>query len=203
MVTISAGVYNARVGWSVSGSLLPICDDSIDISYYDDISNETVTTEGILIDIENDSLVIIYGGDEVYCDGWQAESASSINVLSDASVDEDFANVFNTIYVAESSGDSSGDSSGNSTSAVEITYKGETISLFAGETATLHIKDHKLTEDLVVKANAVTSPLPNEVATEAEMNALLTTAEVGSVYKYIGTTGTYENGALYVVEESE
>ena len=38
--------------------------------------------------------------------------------------------------------------------AVEITYKGETISLEAGDVATLHIKDHKLTEDLVIKANA-------------------------------------------------
>ena len=47
------------------------------------------------------------------------------------------------------------------------------------------------------------SPLPIEVATEAEMTALLESAEVGSVYKYTGTTGTYENGVLYVVEESE
>lgn len=47
------------------------------------------------------------------------------------------------------------------------------------------------------------SPLPIEISTEAEMTALLKTAEVGSVYKYTGTTGTYENGALYVVEESE
>lgn len=44
------------------------------------------------------------------------------------------------------------------------------------------------------------SPLPIEVSTEVEMNALLSTAEVGSIYKYTGTTGTYENGALYVVE---
>lgn len=48
------------------------------------------------------------------------------------------------------------------------------------------------------------SELPTEVSTEAEMTALLETAEVGSVYKYTGeTTDTYENGALYVVEESE
>lgn len=41
-----------------------------------------------------------------------------------------------------------------------------------------------------------------EVSTEAEMNALLETAEVGSIYKYTGeTTDTYENGAWYVVEE--
>lgn len=45
------------------------------------------------------------------------------------------------------------------------------------------------------------SPLPLEVSTEAEMTALLTSGEVGGVYKYTGTTGTYENGALYVLEE--
>ena len=44
------------------------------------------------------------------------------------------------------------------------------------------------------------SPLPIEIASETEMNALLDAAEVGSVYKYMGTTGTYENGALYIVE---
>lgn len=47
------------------------------------------------------------------------------------------------------------------------------------------------------------NPIPTEIATEAEMTALLETAEVGSVYKYTGESGTYENGALYVVEESE
>jgi hypothetical protein len=44
------------------------------------------------------------------------------------------------------------------------------------------------------------SPLPIKISNETEMNALLSTADVGSIYKYIGTTGTYENGALYVVE---
>lgn len=45
---------------------------------------------------------------------------------------------------------------------------------------------------------------PAEVSTEAEMNAVLTADNVGKVYKYIGTTtDTYENGAYYVIEESE
>ena len=39
-----------------------------------------------------------------------------------------------------------------------------------------------------------------EISTEAEMTALLETAEIGSVYKYVGESGTYENGALYIVE---
>lgn len=48
------------------------------------------------------------------------------------------------------------------------------------------------------------SPLPIEIANETKMNLLLETAEVGSIYKYTGeTTDKYENGALYVVEESE
>lgn len=46
---------------------------------------------------------------------------------------------------------------------------------------------------------------PVEVATEAEMSALLTNAteaDVGKIYKYTGTTGTYENGALYQIATS-
>lgn len=52
-----------------------------------------------------------------------------------------------------------------------------------------------------VKVNVSDSPLPIEIATADEMTALLETAEVGSVYKYMGeTTDAYENGALYIVE---
>lgn len=41
-----------------------------------------------------------------------------------------------------------------------------------------------------------------EKSTETEMNALLETAEVGTVFKYVGeTTDDFENGALYIVEE--
>ena len=54
--------------------------------------------------------------------------------------------------------------------------------------------------EVVVNVEATDSPLPTEVSTEAEMTALLTSGEVGGVYKYTGTTGTYENGALYVLE---
>lgn len=46
----------------------------------------------------------------------------------------------------------------------------------------------------------VNSAIPIEVSTEAEMTVLLESGEVGGVYKYTGTTGTYENGALYVLE---
>lgn len=49
------------------------------------------------------------------------------------------------------------------------------------------------------------SPLPTEIATEEEMTALLDTADVGSVYKYADDaeeSGTYESGALYLVENA-
>lgn len=88
--------------------------------------------------------------------------------------------------------------------AVSIKYKGKTIATAKnGQTVELDTKDHKFTESLFVKSYGGGSPLPPEISTEEEMTALLKTAEVGSVYKYTGTTGTYENGALYLVKESE
>ncbi len=50
-------------------------------------------------------------------------------------------------------------------------------------------------------ASAIKIPLPQKVATESGMTSLLETAEVGSVYMYVGESGTYENGAIYIVEE--
>lgn len=48
------------------------------------------------------------------------------------------------------------------------------------------------------------SAVPIEVASEAEMNALLETGEPGGVYKYTGaTTDTYENGELYVLGDAD
>lgn len=86
---------------------------------------------------------------------------------------------------------------------VEVKYNNAVIaSLEAGQTATLQCIGKKMLGNVVVTApEAVDNPLPIEITTEAEMNALLETAEVGSIYKYTGTTGAYENGALYVIEE--
>jgi hypothetical protein len=45
------------------------------------------------------------------------------------------------------------------------------------------------------------SGVPITIEAEAEMTSVLETAEIGSVYKYIGeSTDTYESGGLYIVE---
>lgn len=89
---------------------------------------------------------------------------------------------------------------------IEVKYNDAVIaSLEAGQSATLQCNGKKMVGDVVVTApKPVDNPLPIEIATADEMTALLSTAEVGAIYKYTGeTTDTYENGALYVVEESE
>lgn len=98
-----------------------------------------------------------------------------------------------TLYIVE----------GEKEPKVTITYNENVIaSLGAGQTATLQCNGKKMASDIIVTAPEVTdSPSPIEISTETEMTALLETAEVGAIYKYTGTTGTYENGALYVVEE--
>lgn len=61
---------------------------------------------------------------------------------------------------------------------------------------------HDVTDKASVTVAVEDKATPIEVSTEAEMTALLTSGEVGGVYKYTGeTTDTYENGALYVLEE--
>lgn len=86
---------------------------------------------------------------------------------------------------------------------VEIKYNNSTIATVeGGQTATLACNDKEMEGDIeIIASQAVNSPLPIEVATEAEMTALLEAPVVGGIYKYTGPTGAYENGALYVVEE--
>ena len=89
---------------------------------------------------------------------------------------------------------------------VVVTYNESTIAeLEPGQTAKLSCKNTQMESDLtvVVPQDAEDSPLPVEVLTEAEMDELLVTSDVGSVFKYVGTGSVYENGALYVVEEEE
>jgi hypothetical protein len=86
--------------------------------------------------------------------------------------------------------------------SAQIRYKGKVVTTFNKGTVTLHTDGDRLDGDVdfVVTAGGGDSPLPIEVTSETQMDALLDTAEVGSVYKYMGTTGIYENGALYIVE---
>ena len=42
---------------------------------------------------------------------------------------------------------------------------------------------------------------PIEVETESEMDILLTSENVGTVYKYVGVNGKYINGELYIIME--
>ena len=62
---------------------------------------------------------------------------------------------------------------------------------------------HNASGELIVGTNEdiSDSPLPIEISNETEMKALLTTADMGAVYKYVGdTTDTFEHGGLYIVE---
>lgn len=44
-----------------------------------------------------------------------------------------------------------------------------------------------------------TNGLPIKVSTQSEIDALA----IGTIFKYTGESGTYENGALYIVEAGE
>jgi len=41
-----------------------------------------------------------------------------------------------------------------------------------------------------------------EVSTDSGMSDVLTAENVGKAYKFTGTTGTYTNGDIYIVEAS-
>ena len=55
-------------------------------------------------------------------------------------------------------------------------------------------------QDFEAKITSLKLSVPIEISTDAEMEAVLTSDNVGKVYKFTGTTGTYTNGDLYVVE---
>lgn len=46
----------------------------------------------------------------------------------------------------------------------------------------------------------VPQAVPIDVSTDSGMTAVLTSANVGKAYRFTGTTGTYKNGDIYVVE---
>ena len=91
---------------------------------------------------------------------------------------------------------------------LEISYSvSEKVALPAGRNILAYTEDENFTPSNIKKGVSIfgltgTSSTPAEISTEAEMTALLTSGEIGGVYKYTGPTGTYENGALYVLENA-
>lgn len=69
------------------------------------------------------------------------------------------------------------------------------VSLESGITA--HSADGSMITGTLIKA------VPIDIDNDTDMNAVLVAANVGKCYRFTGTTGTYTNGDLYVVEESE
>lgn len=151
-------------------------------------SNQTVTETGVTL---SNGEVYTYEGNNKFL-GVATEPNKS---TPDYAIGSTF-NYSSPIYIVEEEKEPK----------VTITYNGNIIaSLEGGNIATLQCAGKKMIDDIIVTTPEIEdSPLPIEVATEEEMNALLGTAEIGDIYKYTGeTTDTYENGALYVVEELE
>ncbi|MDY4524383.1 MAG: hypothetical protein SPE03_05040 [Treponema sp.] len=55
-------------------------------------------------------------------------------------------------------------------------------------------------QDFEARITALKLSVPIEISTDAGMEAVLTSDNVGKVYKFTGTSDTYTNGDLYVVE---
>ena len=55
-------------------------------------------------------------------------------------------------------------------------------------------------QDFEAKITSLKLSVPIEISTDAEMEAVLTSDNVGKVYKFTGTSDTYTNGDLYIVE---
>ena len=85
----------------------------------------------------------------------------------------------------------------------------------AGESATLVTKEitengtYNATDDNADGYSSVVVNVPSlkgnpiEVATDEEMTNALTEANLGKVYKFTGTSSTYETDAIYIVSEVE
>lgn len=75
-------------------------------------------------------------------------------------------------------------------------------------TGTVYIKgDSNLTADNIKSGTSIfgvtgsyQDSTPIEISTDAGMEAVLTSSNVGKVYKFTGTSDTYTNGDLYIVE---
>ena len=75
-------------------------------------------------------------------------------------------------------------------------------------TSTVYVKgDSNLTADNIKSGTSIFGVMgsyvdstPIEISTDAGMEAVLTSDNVGKVYKFTGTSDTYTNGDLYIVE---
>ena len=75
-------------------------------------------------------------------------------------------------------------------------------------TGTVYVKgDSNLTADNIKSGTSIfgvtgsyVDSTPIEISTDAGMEAVLISSNVGKVYKFTGTSSTYTNGDLYVVE---
>lgn len=75
-------------------------------------------------------------------------------------------------------------------------------------TGTVYVKgDSNLTADNIKSGTSIfgvtgsyVDSTPIEISTDAGMEAVLTSDNVGKVYKFTGTSDTYTNGDLYIVE---
>lgn len=176
MATIKAGTYrfndNVDITNAFSMSInfrTPVINTSIFGETYID-----VTSLSIEYSSSDGSNLLFYTGN-LYSNGELYTSMTrrvysneyKWNDLAEASKSYGFPEGYGQIIIIDTEQDIDDDTSAawfidstnynevNPTPAVEISYKGEKIELSAGDVATLHIKDHKLTEDLVIKANAV------------------------------------------------
>ena len=148
-----------------------------------------------------DGMAVLPSDFNVYWDGWQTdiwgEGIKTVTIPYEQEVSDEFHEAFtaNTEYIGEAD-----------TADAIIFYGGKTVTtLNGGEYVTIHTKGQKMEDDLrveVARASGGDSDKPPEIATEAEMTALLDTAEIGAVFKYTGaTTAKYENGTHYIIEE--
>ena len=56
-------------------------------------------------------------------------------------------------------------------------------------------------EQMATEIEGIEKNIPIEISTDAGMGEVLIAANVGKVYKFTGTSDTYINGDLYIVED--
>ena len=131
--------------------------------------------------------------------------------LIDISNDTVTANILAEGYTAH-------DKTGNTITGTLMQQSGKTVTpgksnIVAVEsgkytTGTVYVKgDSNLTADNIKSGTSIfgvtgsyVDSTPIEISTDAGMEAVLTSGNVGKVYKFTGTSGTYTNGDLYIVE---